>query len=194
VLGEGAEGVADGLLVGERLRRQVRGRADLEHDPGLAYLPDQLCVLGGQDPATDPVGQGRDGPALGTATCLARVRDRVAGPVEELTRECEQAARPNDVHAQIRWRAARAKAIARRGEFESADKLAREAVTFTAGSDFLNDQADTLVDLAEVQRLWGRSAEASTALESAVALYEQKGNVISAAKAHTLLDELRDAP
>jgi hypothetical protein len=57
-----------------------------------------------------------------------------------------------------------------------------------------NDQADTLVDLAEVQRLWGRSAEASTALESAVALYEQKGSVIFAAKAHTLLDELRDAP
>jgi hypothetical protein len=73
-------------------------------------------------------------------------------------------------------------------------KLEREAVTFTAGSDLLNDQADTLVDLAEVERLWGRSAEASTALESAVALYEQKGNVISAAKAHTLLDELRDAP
>jgi hypothetical protein len=37
-------------------------------------------------------------------------------------------------------------------------------------------------------------AEASTALATAVALYEQKGNVASAVKAHALLNDLRDAP
>jgi class 3 adenylate cyclase/tetratricopeptide (TPR) repeat protein len=113
---------------------------------------------------------------------------------EELTRECEQAARPNDVHAQIRWRAIRAKAIARKGDLETADELAREAVTFAAESDFLNDHAEALVDHAEVLRLGGRRVEASSAVESAVALYEEKGNVVSAAKARALLDELRAVP
>jgi tetratricopeptide (TPR) repeat protein len=113
---------------------------------------------------------------------------------EELTRECEQAARSNDVHAQIRWRAIRAKAIARKGDLESADELAREAVSFAAESDFLNDHADALLDQAEVLRLGDRRAEASSAVESAVALYEQKGNVVSAAKARALLEELRGAP
>jgi ATP/maltotriose-dependent transcriptional regulator MalT len=113
---------------------------------------------------------------------------------EKLTEECEQAARSNDVHAQIRWRAIRAKVMARRGEFESADKLACEALTFAAESDFLNDHADALVDHAQVLRLGGRREEASSAVESAVALYEQKGNVASAAKARELLDELRGAP
>jgi class 3 adenylate cyclase len=113
---------------------------------------------------------------------------------EELTRECERAARSNDVHAQIRWRAIRAKVIARKGEFESADKLAREGVRFAAESDFLNDHADALVDHAEVLQLGGRRGEASSAVESAVALYEQKGNVVSAAKARALLDELGGAP
>jgi ATP/maltotriose-dependent transcriptional regulator MalT len=113
---------------------------------------------------------------------------------EELTRECEEAARPNDVHAQIRWRAIRAKVMARKGEFESAEKLAREAVTVAAESDFLNDHADALVDHAEVLRLEGRGAEASSAVGSAVALYEQKGDVVSAAKARAALDELRGAP
>jgi hypothetical protein len=61
VLGEGAEGIADGVLVWERLRQQVRGRADLEHDLGLAELGHQLLVLRGEDPVPDPVGtQGRD--------------------------------------------------------------------------------------------------------------------------------------
>jgi tetratricopeptide (TPR) repeat protein len=110
---------------------------------------------------------------------------------EALTQECEEAARSNDVHAQIRWRAIRAKVIARKGEFESADNLAREAVAFATASDFLNDHADALLDYAEVLRLSGRRAEASSVVESAVPLYEQKGNVVSAATARSLLGELR---
>ena len=112
---------------------------------------------------------------------------------EALTRECEEAARSNDVHAHIRWRAIRAKVIAHKGELESADELAREALAFAAESDFLNGHADALVDYAEVLRLAGRRAEASSAVESAVALYELKGNVVSAARARALLDELRAA-
>jgi class 3 adenylate cyclase/tetratricopeptide (TPR) repeat protein len=110
---------------------------------------------------------------------------------EALTRESEEAARPNDIHAHIRWRAIRAKVMARKGEFESADVLAREAVAFATESDFLNSHADALVDQAEVLRLAGRREDASSALESAIGLFEQKGNVLSATTAHAGLDDLR---
>ena len=43
-------------LVGQRLREQVRRRADLEHGAGLAQEPHQLGVAGGQDPVADPLG------------------------------------------------------------------------------------------------------------------------------------------
>jgi hypothetical protein len=60
-VGEGAEGVAQGLLALERLRQEVRGRADLVHDPGLADLRHQLLVPDSEDPVPDPVGaQGGD--------------------------------------------------------------------------------------------------------------------------------------
>ena len=41
---------------GERLRQQVRRRADLEHDLGVAQLAHQLLVAGGEDAVADPVG------------------------------------------------------------------------------------------------------------------------------------------
>jgi hypothetical protein len=53
VLGEGAERVVLGLLARERFREQVRGRAKLEHDPGLADLAHQPPVVGGEDPVPD---------------------------------------------------------------------------------------------------------------------------------------------
>src|SRR4029450_11089746 len=56
VVGEGAEGVAEGVLTLERLREQVRRRAELEHDLRFADLPHQLLVPGGEDPVSDPVG------------------------------------------------------------------------------------------------------------------------------------------
>jgi hypothetical protein len=36
----------------------------------------------------------------------------------------------------------------------------------------------------------GRASEAATALRDAIAIYERKGNVVSAARAHTILGRL----
>jgi hypothetical protein len=36
----------------------------------------------------------------------------------------------------------------------------------------------------------GRASEAATVLRDAIALYERKGNVVSAARAHTILERL----
>ncbi len=48
--------------------------------------------------------------------------------------------------------------------------------------------ADALMDLAEVLRIAGRDAESGPFVEQALELYEQKGNVVAAAKARRILD------
>jgi tetratricopeptide (TPR) repeat protein len=92
------------------------------------------------------------------------------------------------------WRIKRtgvpARLLARRGRLEEAERLAREGVAIAANSEFVVLHADVLVDLAEVLRLAGRSRDAAGAAERALALYERKGIVPSAARARALVDEL----
>jgi predicted ATPase len=99
---------------------------------------------------------------------------------ERLTRECEDAARANDVHSQILWRSIRAKSLARRGAFAEAENFGREAVELAETSDFVPAHADALTDLAEVFELAGRREDAARALEDAIELYDVKGNVLAA--------------
>jgi ATP/maltotriose-dependent transcriptional regulator MalT len=124
-------------------------------------------------------------------TLCAQGRDDEA---ERLTREAEAAARPNDVQAQMLWRATRAKVHARRGEFAAAEVLAREAVAFAAESDFLDIHGDALMALADVLRLAEQPSEAATVVAQAVELFEQKGNVVSAARAGSLLANVLPHP
>jgi len=109
---------------------------------------------------------------------------------ERLTQESEQASRPNDVHSQILWRSTRAKVLARRGEFEAAERLAREAVAFASESDFFLAHAVALMDLAEVLELGSRSEEAAEPLRRAIVLCEGKGNLPGVELARTRLDKL----
>src|ERR687897_401058 len=76
-LGEGAESVAHRLLVRQRLRQQVRRRADLEHDLGLGDLAHQPPVLGGEDAVADAIRpKGRDDLAdLGDPVLTALLAD-----------------------------------------------------------------------------------------------------------------------
>ena len=123
---------------------------------------------------------------LSRATCAQGRYDEA----EQLSRESEEAARPNDIHSHILWRTTRAQVFAHRGELESAEMLAREAVAFAAASDFLDSHGDALVSLAEVLRQAARPQEAAAALEEAAQLYEQKGNVVSAARVGSRLEEI----
>jgi len=110
---------------------------------------------------------------------------------EELSREAERSSRPNDVHSHIVWRGTRAKILARRGDFEAAEKLARDAVEYAEASDFLHSHADALTDLAEVLALAGRPEESASAIEGAIRLHEAKGNVLAVAHTRALLESLR---
>jgi tetratricopeptide (TPR) repeat protein len=89
---------------------------------------------------------------------------------------------PEDADAQAGWRRVRAKVMARRGELEEAERLAREAVEIASRTDFLDDHADALADLGEVLRLSGRGEESAAARQEALRLYEQKGNIAAAAR------------
>jgi ATP/maltotriose-dependent transcriptional regulator MalT len=102
---------------------------------------------------------------------------------EELAEQSRAAARPIDVQCQTSWRTVKAKVLARRGDADGAEKLAREAVAFVEDSDFLPAHADALTGLAEVLHLLGRSEEALPVVERAVRLHELKGNVAAVARA-----------
>jgi DNA-binding SARP family transcriptional activator len=106
---------------------------------------------------------------------------------EQLIRECEEVARPNDVHSQILWRSMRAKVLARRGLLKEAEQLAREAVDFASKSDFYPAHADALMDLAEVLGLAGDTEGAANAVQEALHFYGLKGNVFAAGRARSQL-------
>ena len=76
--------------------------------------------------------------------------------------------------------------LARRGDFDAAERAAREAVAIAERSDLLNTQADALLDLAEVLALAGRGDEAKAAAGEAAERFERKGNLPSLARARAL--------
>jgi hypothetical protein len=82
-----------------------------------------------------------------------------------------------------------ARILARRGRVGEAERLGREAVAQAERTDWLNWHADVLLDLAEVLRTAGKEEDAQAAVKEALTLYEQKGNVVSAAQARSLLEE-----
>jgi DNA-binding SARP family transcriptional activator/tetratricopeptide (TPR) repeat protein len=102
----------------------------------------------------------------------------------------ERAASRDDVSPQVQWRAVRAKVLAEEHPTEGR-QLAEEAVALAReASDFPLLLADALADLGEVLRLSGRPGDARSALEEGLALYDQKGNAVFAAKAREALASL----
>jgi len=89
------------------------------------------------------------------------------------------------------WHLTLGKILARRGESEEAERLVREGVRVTERTQYLTDRAFSFMDLAEVLRLAGRNEEAASAVERAIDLFEQKGNVVCADRARKILEDLR---
>jgi class 3 adenylate cyclase/tetratricopeptide (TPR) repeat protein len=110
---------------------------------------------------------------------------------EELTREAEVHAPTDDVASQILWRQVRALILARHGEGAAAERLAREAFALAVQTDMLNWQASALVHAAEVGILTGKDGDARQQLERACALYDEKGNLVAAARVRDRMEELQ---
>jgi tetratricopeptide (TPR) repeat protein len=94
----------------------------------------------------------------------------------------EQIGDADDVLTQVPWRSARARVLASRGEVDRARKLATEAVDLAAATPQTHLRAEALVELADVLAAIGDHESAGPPLREALTLFEQKGDVVSAAR------------
>ena len=132
------------------------------------------------------------GPRAAVTGLLARVlllRGRL-DEAERMTLTCERITAAHQVAAQAAWRAIRAVILARRGDTEAAERLAREAVDLADDSDQTDSRAEAHVDFAEVLSLAGRRGEAARELQFANWLHKQKGNRVAERNVSRKLNEL----
>jgi predicted ATPase/class 3 adenylate cyclase len=113
---------------------------------------------------------------------------------EELSHTAEELAAEEDVVSQALWRTVRARVLARRGEHAPARGLAEEAVELVRPTGELVLHADALLALAEVLELSADAAATRRALDEALALFERKGDVVSAAHTRERVSGLETGP
>ena len=104
--------------------------------------------------------------------------------------EAQRASAGSDRWAQVYWRGAQAKVLARQGNLDEAEELAGDAIEFAFDTDALNMRGDALMDAAEVLRLADRPEEAAARMRKAIHAYDRKGNRAAARKARRALAEL----
>jgi non-specific serine/threonine protein kinase len=109
---------------------------------------------------------------------------------EELTSQTEALAKPDDSANQARWRAIRAKLLARRGQFSAAEQLANEAVTLVSPTSWAALRAETLMAKAEVSRLAEEPDQAKASLQKALRIYEDRHALPLAQQAKAALASL----
>jgi tetratricopeptide (TPR) repeat protein len=102
----------------------------------------------------------------------------------------EQAGAEDDVMTLMLVRQVRAKVLARRGELVEAERLAREALSLSPGSEAPVHHGDALVDLGIVLAAAGKRDDALAALDEARSVYESKGYVLGIARTEKLRSEL----
>jgi class 3 adenylate cyclase/tetratricopeptide (TPR) repeat protein len=105
------------------------------------------------------------------------------GRAEEALERIETAERrllEDDTDAQIILLRARSQLAANQGSLEEAEAFARRANERAGRTDDLSLRGGVLADIAALHELSGRPEEARAALEQALALFDQKGNVVMA--------------
>ena len=109
---------------------------------------------------------------------------------QRMTEEAEALAGADDVNAQARWRATRAKLLARRGQFPAARRLADEAVALVSPTSWAALKAQILMSKAEVNRLAGAHDQAASSLRAALRIYEDRRALPLAEQARAALAAL----
>jgi len=109
------------------------------------------------------------------------------------SRASREASAGQDLAAEIVGKAAEAKILARAGRVEEAEALAREAVELAGGTDFLRERGHAFLDLAEVLQLNGKPHEAAEVLAAGLEQFEEKGDLVSAGRARSRLEQVRSA-
>jgi class 3 adenylate cyclase/tetratricopeptide (TPR) repeat protein len=106
---------------------------------------------------------------------------------EHFLQVSEESAAGDDWVSQTGIKSVRASLLARRGEFEAAITLAREALADAEGRDNQFWQGQRRVGLAEVLDRAGEVDEAAHLLGEAISLFETKGNLLFAERARRAL-------
>jgi tetratricopeptide (TPR) repeat protein len=109
---------------------------------------------------------------------------------QRMTEEAEALAGAGDVDAQARWRATRAKLLARHGQFPAARRLADEAVALVSPTSWAALKAQLLMGKAEVNRLAGANDRAVSSLRAALRIYEDRRALPLAEQARAALTSL----
>jgi class 3 adenylate cyclase/tetratricopeptide (TPR) repeat protein len=107
-----------------------------------------------------------------------------------LTETVDEVAAPDDLAVETWRRLLRAELLARGGDPDAAERLSDEAATIAASTDWLDDRGEVLMTRGRILRSCGRPEEASRAFHQALDLFSRKGNVVSAARARAIVDEL----
>ena len=123
------------------------------------------------------------------AHCLY-AQDRL-DEAEGFANTCREAAAASWMASQVLWRGATAMLLARRGQIEEGERLAREAVALALKTDRWDSQTDSLMDLAEVMRLAGRWDEAVAAVQDALERYEAKEVLSALRRTRRILEQAR---
>jgi predicted ATPase/DNA-binding SARP family transcriptional activator len=114
------------------------------------------------------------------------------GEAQQLTEEAEALAGAGDIDAQARWRATRAKVLARRGQHPAAARLADEAVACVPATGGAPELAEFLVAQAEVWQLAGALDKAEASLRRALQFYQDRRIVPLAERTRAALASLAD--
>src|SRR5919201_1432876 len=126
---------------------------------GMCYFTAEVELLAGEPARAEEIarsafdtlnalGETSNSAALAAVLAQALVRQGRFDEAEALTETSERTAWPDDLHAQVGWRATRAQAVAGRGDAAGGERLAREALAMLDGADDLDLQGDALVALA----------------------------------------------
>jgi tetratricopeptide (TPR) repeat protein len=115
------------------------------------------------------------------------------GEVHQLTEEAEALATADDLDAQARWRATRAKVLAQSGQFTGARQLTGQAETLAPAS-WPELQAAILVAKAEVSKRAGAPEEAASSLRKALHIYEDRRAPALADRTRAALASLSAGP
>jgi class 3 adenylate cyclase/tetratricopeptide (TPR) repeat protein len=99
----------------------------------------------------------------------------------------EATASEQDIWSQVLYRLTGARLHAEAGLGAEAEAIAREALEIVADTDLLELHGDVLVVLGDVLRRGGREQDGRDRIEQALALYERKGDVVSARAARERL-------
>jgi class 3 adenylate cyclase/tetratricopeptide (TPR) repeat protein len=116
------------------------------------------------------------------------------GEAQQLTEEAQAAAASDDIDPQARWRAVRAKVLARGGQFPAARALLDEAEALVSPTCWAALQAQILMARAEVDRLAGAPERAAASLRAAQRIYTDRHATPLAEQAAAALAALTGHP